>query len=47
MQYELAIDDLDMPIDPAGTLELSRVSGSVIKSIIKVVGDVVVATLTH
>jgi len=44
MQHELAIDDLETPIDPAGTLEMSRVSTTVIKAVIKVVGDVIIAT---
>ncbi len=43
MQQEIMIDDLDLKVDPAGTLELSRVSAAVVKTVIKAVSDVIVA----
>jgi len=43
MRPEIMIDDLDLTVDPAGTLELSRVSSAVVKTVIKAVSDVIVA----
>jgi hypothetical protein len=43
MQHELTIADLDLKVDPAGTLEVSRISVSLAKTIIKAVSDVIVS----
>ena len=47
MQHELTIGDLDTPVDPAGTLDVSRVSISVVKTVIQVAGDIVISTINH
>jgi len=47
MQHDLMIGDLDIPVDPAGTLEVSRVSPDVIKAIIKAATDVIVSAINH
>lgn len=46
MHQELLIDDLPHTIDPAGTVEVTRISASVTKVIIKSISDVVVSAIT-
>jgi hypothetical protein len=43
MRHEIVIDDLDLTVDPAGTLELARVSAAVVKTVVKAVSDVIVS----
>lgn len=43
MQQELVIDDLDMKVDPAGTLEVSRISVTLARTIIQAVSDVIIS----
>ncbi len=47
MQQELTIDDLDTKVDPAGTLEVSRISVSLAKAIIKAASDVIVSVTSR
>lgn len=47
MQHELTIGDLDTPIDPAGTLEMSRVSVAVVKAVVKAVSDIIVSAINQ
>ncbi len=44
MHQELTIGDLDTTVDPAGTLEVSRISVAVVKAIIKAIADVIIST---
>lgn len=44
MQQELMIGDLDTTVDPAGTVEVSRISVTVVKAIIKAISDVIIST---
>ena len=43
MRHEIVIDDLDLTVDPAGTLELARISSAVVKSVVKALSDVIIA----
>ncbi len=47
MHQELMIDDLPLTIDPAGTLEVSRISVSLAKAIIKAATDVIISVVTN
>lgn len=47
MQQELTIDDLDMTVDPAGTLEVSRISVQLAKAIIQAASDIIISATTH
>lgn len=44
MHQELTIGDLDTTVDPAGTVEVSRISVAVVKAIIKAIADVIIST---
>ncbi len=47
MQHELMIEDLDAKVDPAGSVEISRISIAVVKAVIKAISDVVISTTNH
>ena len=47
MQHELMIEDLDTKVDPAGSVEISRISIAVVKAVIKAISDVVISTTNH
>ena len=46
MHQELMIDDLPLKVDPAGTVEVTRISASIAKVIIKSISDVVVSAIS-
>lgn len=45
VKEEMQICDLDFQVDAAGTVEVARVSPSVVKAVVKAVSDVVVSVI--
>ncbi len=47
MQQELDIEDLEVTVDPAACIEISRSPGAMVKAAVQTVSDIVLAVLSH